>query len=128
MNSVRITVCLLTAALGACSDPPICTTESVPAIELEVHEIGGGLAEELARGVVQDGAYQDSLVLWSWAPGAPIVPISYAAAFEREGTYSLHLEAAGHQPWDRAGIRVTRDECHVLTARVIATLARTVLP
>src|SRR5688572_6423131 len=57
---------LLLSLAAACSDPsPICTADSRPGIEVEVRErTSNQFISELARGVAQDGAFQDSVRLW----------------------------------------------------------------
>jgi hypothetical protein len=106
----------------ACSESFFCTDESVPAVEVEVRDRATAeLIPDEARGVVKDGAYQDSLQAF-WRTEPPVTPISYSAAHERPGTYSARIEVAGYQPWDSSGIVVTRDECHVRTARFTAAL------
>ena len=117
---------LLLAVLvaGACSDPStICAADSPPAVVIEVRDrVTGDFTPPVARGVVQDGEFQDSLRLWEWIEAEPIMPMSYAAAHERPGTYSAHLEVAGYESWDSSGIVVLRDECHVITQRFTAAL------
>jgi hypothetical protein len=118
---------LLIPLIASCSDSggPICTADTRPAVEVVVTDrVSSGPIPELARGIVQDGEFQDSLQLNGWIPEDPIVPTRYAAAFERVGTYTVHLEIAGYQPWDTGGIRVTRDECHVLTVTLDAALSQ----
>jgi hypothetical protein len=114
---------LVVLVAGACSDPStICTADS-PGVVIEVRDrVTGDFTPPVARGVVQDGEFQDSLRLWEWIEPEPIMPRSYAAAHERPGTYSVHLEVAGYESWDSSGIGVLRDECHVLTERFTAAL------
>lgn len=113
-------VLLLTTA---CSEPVVCTDESVPAVEVEVRDrTSDELIRDEARGIVEDGAFQDSLqVFWRFEP-PPITPISYTAAHERPGTYTVHIEVPAYQAWDTSGVAVTRNECHVQTARFTAAL------
>jgi hypothetical protein len=92
-------------------------------VEVEVRDrVSSEFIPALARGVAQEGGFQDSLQLSGWIPGDPLVPTSYAAAHERAGIYSLHLELDGYQAWDTAGIQVNRDECHVRTVNLAAAL------
>jgi hypothetical protein len=52
-------------------------------------------------------------------PGVDIPPrvVTLAAADERSGRYTVHIEAEGYQAWDTAGVRATEGSCHVQTAR-----------
>jgi hypothetical protein len=116
-------VIALVLATTACSEPVFCTDDTRPAVELEVRDrTTAELIRVEAKGVVQDGVYQDSLrPFWQLDP-PPITPLSYSAAYERAGTYSAHIEVTGYQAWDTSGIRVTEDQCHVHTARFTAAL------
>jgi hypothetical protein len=116
---------LLVSLTTACSDPggPICTAESRPALVIEVRDrVSNQFIPALARGVVQDGAFQDSLRLSGMTGDDPPVPVSYAAAFERRGVYTVSLQVDGYHRWDTSGIAVSRDECHVRTVGLSAAL------
>lgn len=45
-------------------------------------------------------------------------------AYEAPGTYTVALEVPGYLRWERTGIRVRADDCHVQTVRVTADLRR----
>jgi hypothetical protein len=45
-------------------------------------------------------------------------------AYESPGTYTVVLEVPGYLRWERAGIRVRADNCHVKTVQVTADLRR----
>ncbi len=45
-------------------------------------------------------------------------------AYESPGTYTVVLEVSGYLRWERAGIRVRADNCHVKTVPVVADLRR----
>lgn len=47
---------------------------------------------------------------------------TYAGAYERPGTYTIVVSHPGHQQWQRAGVTVGRDECHVIPEHVEARL------
>ena len=102
--------------LGACSNLPVmCTDVALPAIIVNVQDsITGANLLVGTRGVVQDGAYVDSLHLYS--------PGSLQAATERAGTYALTVVHVGYADWSRSSIRVSRDACHVQTVTVQARL------
>lgn len=114
---------LLVSPIVACSEPILCTGDIRPAVEIEVLDRSSGeFIPSVARGVVQEGPYQDSLQPYSWTGQDPAVAVTYVAAFERIGIYQVHLEVEGYLPWDTSGIVVGRDECHVRTASFTAAL------
>jgi hypothetical protein len=121
---------LLMSLATACSDPsPICTADSRPGIEVEVRDRASNqFISVVARGVVQDGAFQDSLQLWGMTADDPPVPVSYAAAFERRGVYTVSLQVDGYHRWDTSGIAVSRDECHVRTVNLFVALQQRPTP
>ena len=49
---------------------------------------------------------------------------SYSGAHERAGTYTVVISHPDYRQWQRAGIVVEEDECHVSTQAVQARLAR----
>ena len=48
----------------------------------------------------------------------------YSGAHERAGTYTVVVSHPDYQQWQRAGIVVERDECHVISEQVEARLTR----
>ena len=117
-------ICISVFALGGClENGGSCTLNVEPAIEVEVRD--AGTEDYLAvtpAGVAREGTYQDSLLVWGLTVDVPPRVTSLAGASERAGTYSLHVEAVGYEPWDTAGIRVSEGECHVRTVRLTAGL------
>ena len=114
---------LVTLELSACSTEPNCTQDVRPAVEVTVQDaVTGSFLAVVPRGVVRDGAFQDSLRVWSTTAESPPRVVTMAAADERRGVYSVQLEAEGYQPWDTAEVQVSRDECHVETAMFTANL------
>jgi hypothetical protein len=70
-----------------------------------------------ALGEVRDGAYRDSLL----ASGDG----NYVAAYDRGGTYAVHVEREGYMAWDTAGVSAseTGGDCStVQTQQVNARL------
>jgi hypothetical protein len=115
-----------TRLVSACSDPGVCTTDILPAVAVEVRDAStDGFIAGLVRGVVTDGAFEDSLRVIGSLGTDPPVQTTLGGADERAGTYEVHLEAAAYEAWDTAGVRVTRDDCHVRTATFTARLAPT---
>jgi hypothetical protein len=106
----------LTGAI-ACDDstgPLICTDQLVYGIQVEAQDsiTGRGVTEGLS-GTAVDGSHQETMaVLDSLVWGAP----------EREGMYTVTVEATGYAPWVRAGIEVEADECHVIPVELQARL------
>jgi hypothetical protein len=121
MVKTRIAGCLVVAPLlGACQ---LCTLSIEPAIEVEVRDrTTNQFLSVVPRGLVREGAYQDSLTANSITADAPPRVRSLTAAGERAGTYSVHLEADGYQPWDTARVRAGEGGCHVQTVRFTAAL------
>lgn len=48
----------------------------------------------------------------------------YSGAYERAGTYTIVVSHPDYQQWQRAGVVVGEDECHVITERVEARVTR----
>jgi hypothetical protein len=126
--------------------PPASNVEVTPAYyraTLVVTDTAGGACTEEARAglsvsvtdsllgpvvftglsvVVYEGAYRDS-ILQATYPGAPFEgPLGFA--YERAGTYGIEIRADGYASWNRAGVVVERDECHVITVPVTARMTR----
>jgi hypothetical protein len=101
----------------------VCLTYAAPAITVEILDsasrtpvVGAGTLV-----IAREGAYADSV---RTGPGDPATTPRPALAHERAGTYEVTVERDGFRPWRRAGVRVTRDECHVRTVALIALLQR----
>ena len=115
------------AALASCRNPlgsgVACTASVEPAIVVEIRDARTGAAlAARARGVVRDGAYSDSLRPHEGS--GPDVGDLYScrAADERPGTYTVEIQHPDYRAWTAAGVRVGRDECHVRTRRLRASL------
>ena len=114
VTSFGLTLLLTATLVAGCSDPGACTLNIVPAVEVEPRDaLDEGFLDTVARGTVRDGTFQDSLRASEYAASDPTIPSVLSGADERTGTYAVHLEADGRQPWDTAGVRVSRDACHV---------------
>ncbi len=98
-----------------------CTAEAVPALEVEVRDaetdafVAGG-----ATAVARDGAYADALIAHGATGDGTITTLG--GAYERPGTYVVTVEHPDYRTWQRAGVRVREDECHVETIRLRADL------
>lgn len=109
-------------SLAACASPEpaddfTCTSNLLFALAVDVHDSATGASLHGARGAVHDGTYVDSLR----GPAAPD-DTTFEAAGERAGTYTVELVRPGYQPFSRAGVVVTRDECHVHAQLVRAAM------
>lgn len=90
-----------------------CTSIMVPALMVDVVDsTTNAPAGSGARIIATDGAYADTTTGGG------------ALAGERPGLYTVTVEQEGYRTWSRSGIRVTRDECHVRTERIVARLQR----
>lgn len=100
--------------LGGCGIVgPVCTTEVVPAVRVAVVD---SVSEEAVLDPlvwVRDGAFQDTLEVFDGT--------AYGA-YERAGTYEVHVEHDSYAPWLRTGVTVTEGECHVITRELTARL------
>ncbi len=61
--------------------------------------------------VARDGSYVDSAVVEE-----------RGVAWERPGTYEVHIRAPGYRDWIKPGVRVRTDGCHVQTVSISASL------
>jgi hypothetical protein len=120
--AVKRTILLLVGLAGCTAsnttDPVVCTTEARAGITVTVRdaETQAGIAA-LARGAVSDGAYVDSLR----ANGSAT---TMSAAYERAGTYTVDVRATGYQGFTTTGIKVTKDQCHVIPQTVTVNLLK----
>lgn len=114
-----VLISALAASLAACdafTPQPVCTLEARAGIALEVRDsvtnahVGGG-----SLIVASEGSYADTV-------NTTVNRAIYGLAIERAGTYTVSVEKSGYQPWSRAGVQVTRGECHVNTVNLTARL------
>jgi hypothetical protein len=98
-----------------CSSEPSCLQGIFYAFEIEVRDAVADVALPVTpRGITRDGEFQDSLR----GEG------NFLRGPEgRAGTYQIHIEADGYQPWDTTGVRVTRGDCNVHTVYFTAELS-----
>jgi hypothetical protein len=100
--------------------PPgaICTMEARPAISVEpIDRRTGQHITGDVRLIVRDGMYVDTAFARLTSSARSI-----SAAYERSGTYEVTVEHRNFRVWERAGVGVRRDECHVQTVRLRAEL------
>lgn len=109
---------LALAALSlACESPvQVCNLEFVYGLRIVVADSvsGAPLVGPETVVAIRDGAYVDTLEQMS--------PTEYLGAGERAGTYAINVQRPGYRVWQRNGIRVHEDVCHVIPVRVNARL------
>jgi hypothetical protein len=119
-NHFRSLLIVAAAALSVGCDEltgTVCTTEARAAISVEARDsitnatVGAG-----ARIIASDGAFADTVITVEDFAGP------YGLAHERAGSYTVTVEQAGHSPWSRSDVRVSRDDCHVRTVPLTALL------
>ncbi len=98
-----------------------CTANFVFGLEVAVQDSSTGApAASGAQLIAQDGAWADTVAFPSNRPDLDAQPL--VSAGERPGTYTVTVRKAGFRDWQRSGVVVTADECHVhpvdLTARL----------
>lgn len=119
MNRYRATLgifCCLLAGSCDTAEPVLCTLEARPGIEIEVRDaFTGEAAAAGAVGIATENAFADTL------RGVPLV---LTGLYERAGTYEVLITKAGYNAWRVSGVKIERDECHVMTVRLKARLLR----
>ena len=114
-----ISGCEWPLAIGACSD------SVEPGIIVEIRDAHTGIPlAGLARGVVRDGAFVDSLRPHSFLRSDDIEGsmLSRSAANERAGEYTVEIQRHGYRRWIATDVRVRRGGCHVKTRQIRAAL------
>lgn len=102
---------------------PMCSLEIEPAVGVFVVDAAtqASIADS-AYGAVHDGAYVDSLRPSGVDTNG--VPVSFRAADERPGVYTIDVLRPGYRPWSKAGVEVQRNVCHVQTVVLTASMDR----
>jgi hypothetical protein len=110
----------LTLGASACAAPPqvACTMEARSTFAVTVVDSvsGGNLAPD-ATVRVTEGSFSDTLA----APAAGATAYS-GVVYERPGVYDVSVTHPAYAPWQESGVRVERDECHVITYALTARL------
>ena len=124
MRARRMLVAAL-ALFAACSsrgeegepspDGIACTMEARSAFAVTVLDAATGARVSGATVRVTDGSFSENLTEYDGV---------YSGAHERSGTFTVVVSAPDYQQWQRAGVEVERDECHVITEEVEARLIR----
>lgn len=99
----------------------LCTENFVFGLQVAVQDSStGSAAASGAQLIAQDGAWADTVGFPPNRPDLDVQPL--VSAGERPGTYTVTVRKGGFRDWQRTGVVVTADECHVhpveLTARL----------
>ena len=102
----------------------ICTAEARAAFNITVVDslTGAPAAFTGLWARVVDGAYRDSTSFPFTNPQGGAVTM--ALAWERRGTFAVTVHAAGYSDWNKTGVVVTGDQCHVTPVQLTARMAR----
>lgn len=124
LHRILLVVALLTTAGCDLLDENLgveCTDNFVNGLEVAVQDSSTGApAASGAELIAQDGAWADTV---RFPPNRPEYDaLRLASAGERPGTYTVTVRKAGFRDWQRSGIVVTADECHVHTVELMARL------
>ena len=113
---------VMTAGCDLLDSPDVyCTGEFVFGLVVAVQDSStGSPAASGAQLIAQDGAWADTV---GFPPNRPDLDAQeLVSAGERPGTYTVTVRKGGFRDWQRTGVVVTADECHVhpveLTARL----------
>jgi hypothetical protein len=105
----RLCLALGPFLLASCDEAAVCPAASFAGVH--VHALSAADATPIlgALGEVRDGSYADSLV--------ELGEGGYEAAYDRPGTYAVHLEHAGYEGWDTSGVVVhdSGGDCPLIT-------------
>lgn len=121
----RYCAALSVLAVAGCdlldSSETTCTANFVFGLVVAVQDSSTGApAASGAQLIAQDGTWADTV---GFPPSRPDLDAQQlVSAGERAGSYTVTVRKAGFQDWQRTGVIVTADECHVhpveLTARL----------
>jgi hypothetical protein len=116
---------LVVPALAACDILPNltsgdCTEIVLPAISVRVVDsVTGG---DLSHGTtvrVREGSFSDSMTTPADSSGQPIW---IALAWEHTGVFHVSVTHPGYIAWSQSDVSVTKGNCHVHTANLMARL------
>lgn len=96
-----------------------CTASIEPAIAITVSDARTGSPLE-ATILVEDGNFQEQLNLRGVTAAGQII---YGGAFERPGVYTVKVSRVGYEEAVLNDIKVTQDECHVVTQNLTVALS-----
>jgi hypothetical protein len=100
-----------------------CTTIAVPAISVTVVDSVTHAGLSVGTTVrAREGTYSDSVTI-SGIPGDADI-LGIGLAFEHAGIFRVTVTHPGYIAWTVDNVRVTKDGCHVQTAKLTAELVR----
>jgi hypothetical protein len=97
----------------------VCTAIAVEALVVTVVDASSGPRICDAKVVVIDGSFSEDL-----RPFGSGQDCTYSGPTERAGTYEIRATRAGYETGTMNGVRVTRDECHVIPVMVSIQLRK----
>jgi len=111
-------VCSSALLIAGCDPffPSDCTVEETPAVKVTVRT--DGVLPDSVSGVLSEGTHAEALDSYRSSAGTHTL----TGGYERPGTYSLRVEAAGYRTWSRDGVRVRGGDCGPQTVRLTAEL------
>ena len=130
-HSILVATAAIPVAFGlACSpaatepDGVVCTLSAAAGINLTIVDSLTGQPVALtglwAR--AREGSYVDSTIAAFTDPQSGAVRM--AMVYERRGTYAVTVHANGFQDWNKNGVVVTGDVCHVIGVPLTARMAK----
>lgn len=111
---------VLTAFFWSCKPKDngvVCTMEARAGLNITVVDASNGkkLMDSI-QVVAMDGVYTETLSAFD--RNNPI----FSGAYEREGNYTVVVSGARYKTVTKAGLNVTKDECHVIPQQVTIDL------
>ena len=101
------------------TEPRVCTAIAVDALVVTLVDASSGQRICDAKVVVVDGSFSEDL-----RPFGSGQDCTYSGPTERAGVYAIRASKAGYEATTLSGIRVSRDECHVIPVRVTIQMRR----
>ena len=101
------------------TEPRVCTAIAVDALVVTVVDASSGQRICDAKVVVIDASFNEDL-----RPFGAGQDCTYSGPTERAGVYEIRATRAGYETGTLSGVRVTRDECHVIPVRVTMQMRR----
>jgi hypothetical protein len=117
--SIAVAAFLGLAGCDKPTEPRVCTAIAVDALVATVVDASSGQRICDAKVVVIDGSFSEDL-----RPFGSGQDCAYSGPTERAGTYEIRATRAGYETGTMNGVRVTRDECHVIPVMVSIQLRK----
>jgi hypothetical protein len=95
------------------TEPRVCTAIAVDALVITVVDASSGQRICDAKVVAIDASFNEDL-----RPFGSGQDCTYSGPTERAGVYEIRATRVGYETGTLSGVRVTRDECHVIPVRV----------